>query len=140
MSAEFDLERFIAPQARDYANALSEVRAGGKRTHWMWYVFPQLAGLGTSDHAKRYAISGLDEARAYLAHPTLGPRLREIAEAAVRVENKSALEIFHEPDDLKLHASATLFAQVSSPGSVFHRLLDRFFGGQPHAKSLALLR
>lgn len=113
--------------------------AGDKRTHWMWYVFPQLAGLGTSDHARLYAISGLDEARAYLAHPTLGARLRAIAEAAVQVENKSALEIFHEPDDLKLHASATLFAQVSAPGSVFHRLLDRYFGGRPHAKTLELL-
>lgn len=96
--------------------------AGEKRTHWMWYVFP-----------------GLDEARAYLAHPTLGARLRAIAEAAVQVEYKSALEIFHKPDDLKLHASVTLFAQVSAPGSVFHRLLDRYFGGRPHAKTLELL-
>ncbi|MBY0231162.1 MAG: DUF1810 domain-containing protein [Gemmataceae bacterium] len=133
------LQRFVDAQARTYAAALAEIRAGGKRTHWMWFVFPQLDGLGSSPTARHYAIKGLDEARAYLAHPVLGPRLLECAEAALAVEGRSALDIFGSPDDLKLKSSATLFALASPPGSVFERLLAKYYGGERDAATLRLL-
>ena len=139
-----DLNRFLEAQKgsagrSDYATALDEVRAGAKVTHWMWYVFPQLAGLGLSAMARRYAIKSRDEARAYLGHPVLGPRLVECAEAALGAEGKEALDIFGAPDDMKLRSCATLFATVSPDGSVFHRLLGRFFGGRPDETTLQLL-
>ena len=136
----FDLGRFVAAQRGVYDDALAEIRAGDKQSHWMWFVFPQLAGLGRTSTAQRYAISGLDEARAYLAHPVLGARLVECAEAAIAVRDASANEIFGSPDDLKLRSSATLFAQVSPAGSPFHRLLARFDGGHPDEATLRLLR
>ena len=126
----FDLARFVAAQGANYAQALAEVRSGQKVSHWMWYVFPQIDGLGFSEMARRYAIKNLEEARAYLVHPVLGPRLTECAEAALAVEGRSALAIFGSPDDLKLKSCATLFALVSSSGSVFHRLLDKYFQGE----------
>lgn len=134
-----DLTRFVAAQASDYQTALAEIRAGRKQTHWMWYVFPQVDGLGFSSTARHYAIRGRDEARAYLDHPVLGPRLVACAEAALGVPGKSAREIFGSPDDLKLRSSATLFAAISPPGSVFHQLLDRFYGGEPDKKTLDIL-
>jgi uncharacterized protein (DUF1810 family) len=112
----FGVNRFVEAQAHDYDRALAEVRSGRKRTHWMWYVFPQLDGLGSSSMARQYAIKSRAEATAYLAHPLLGPRLIEIAEAAVAIPNRSALDIFGSPDDLKLRSCATLFAAVSRPG------------------------
>jgi uncharacterized protein (DUF1810 family) len=133
------LDRFLEAQARSYAQALAEIRAGHKVSHWMWYVFPQLDGLGSSPTARMYAIKSRAEAEAYLAHPTLGPRLVECAEAALAVKGLSAHDIFGFPDDLKLRSCATLFAQVSPAGSVFHRLIDRFFEGGPDAKTLRLL-
>ena len=135
----YDLGRFLQAQEDDYEQALSEIKAGRKRTHWMWYIFPQLDGLAFSSTSKHYAIQGLDEARAYLAHPVLGPRLIEGAEAALRVEGRSATAIFGSPDDLKLRSCATLFACVSPPGSVFERLLDKYYGGQRDQKTLRLL-
>jgi uncharacterized protein (DUF1810 family) len=135
-----DLERFVKAQARSYAQALAEIQAGYKVSHWMWYVFPQLDGLGSSPTARTYAIRSRAEAEAYLAHPTLGPRLVECAEAALSVKGRSAHDIFGSPDDLKLRSSATLFALVSRPGSVFHRVLDRYFEGKPDAKTLGLLQ
>lgn len=135
----YDLNRFVEAQRDSHEQALAEVRSGRKRTHWMWYVFPQLAGLGSSSMARRYAISGLPEARAYLGHPVLGPRLQACTEAALGVAERSAHEIFGSPDDLKLRSCATLFGQVSPPGSVFHRLLERFFGGAPDPETLRLL-
>jgi uncharacterized protein (DUF1810 family) len=134
-----NLARFVAAQENSHRQALAEVRAGRKRTHWMWFIFPQLAGLGHSPTAQFYGITGRAEAEAYLAHPLLGPRLVECAEAAVRVEKLSALEVFGSPDDLKLRSCATLFASVSPAGSVFHRLLERYFKGEPDARTLALL-
>jgi uncharacterized protein (DUF1810 family) len=134
----FNLDRFITAQADAYARALAEIRAGRKQSHWMWFVFPQIAGLGESDMTRRYAIGTLDEARAYLEHPILGPRLLEISEAAVTLGGSSARDVFGTPDDLKLRSSATLF-DVVSPGAVFGRLLDTFFDGQPDAKTLALI-
>ena len=135
----YDLKRFLDAQAGDYDRALAEITAGRKESHWMWYVFPQFAGLGFSETSRRYAIRSVDEARAYLAHPVLGPRLLACAEAALAVRAKSAHEIFGSPDDLKLKSCATLFAAVSEKGSVFDHLLDRFFGGGRDDKTLGLL-
>jgi uncharacterized protein (DUF1810 family) len=134
-----DLARFVAAQREVHAQALAEIRAGHKRNHWMWFVFPQLDGLGSSPMARRYAIRGLAEAEAYLRHPVLGPRLRACAEAAVEVPDRTARDIFGTPDDLKLRSCATLFARVSPAGSVFHRLLDRYFAGEPDRRTLELL-
>src|SRR3954468_12248130 len=113
-----DLSRFVEAQRSTYEQALAELRSGRKRTHWMWYIFPQLAGLGRSATARRYAIESLEEARAYLEHPLLGPRLIACAAAVCEIEGRSAYEIFGSPDDLKLHSSATLFARVSPPRNV----------------------
>lgn len=135
----FDLNRFVEAQERDFARALSEIRGGRKCSHWMWYIFPQLDGLGFSATTRRYSIKNLSEAQAYLNHPILGPRLVQCAEAALRVEGRSALKIFGSPDDMKLRSCATLFASVSPPGSPFHRLLERFFEGQADARTLELL-
>jgi uncharacterized protein (DUF1810 family) len=134
-----DLNRFVRAQEQDYARALAEIRSGRKRTHWMWYIFPQLDGLGFSATARRYAIRSLDEARAYLEHPVLGPRLVECAEAVLAVQGRSVREIFGTPDDLKLRSCATLFAEVSAEGSVFHRLIQVYFGGAPDGRTLTLL-
>jgi len=135
----YDLARFVRAQERDYGKALSEIRDGRKRSHWMWYIFPQFDGLGVSSTSIHYAIKSVGEAEAYLRHPVLGPRLLEIAQAAVEVEGRSALAVFGTPDDMKLQSCATLFASVSPAGSVFQRLLDRYFGGEPDDKTLGLL-
>ncbi len=135
----YDLDRFVRAQESDYEQALSEIRSGRKRTHWMWYVFPQIDGLAFSSTSKHYAIKSVGEAKAYLDHPILGPRLLECAEAVLRVEGRSAREIFGSPDDLKLRSCATLFACVSPPGSVFDRLLGKYYGGGRDGKTLQLL-
>ena len=135
----FHLDRFVRAQADDYEEALAEIRRGRKATHWMWYIFPQLDGLGFSSTAKHFAIRSLDEARAYLDHPLLGSRLIECAEAALGVEGRSATEIFGNPDDLKLRSSATLFACVSPPGSVFEQILAKYYQGVRDGKTLQLL-
>jgi uncharacterized protein (DUF1810 family) len=135
----FNLSRFVLAQQENFEEALAEIRGGRKRTHWMWYVFPQLDGLAFSSTSKHYAIKSLAEARAYLAHPVLGPRLLECAEAAVGVEGRSATAIFGSPDDLKLRSCATLFACVSPPGSVFDRLLAKYYSGERDLKTLRLL-
>jgi uncharacterized protein (DUF1810 family) len=134
-----DLDRFVDAQARNYAEALAELRAGQKRTHWMWYVFPQFAGLGRSPMAQRYAIRSIAEAEAYLRHPILGPRLIESAEALLAGHRRSAREIMGSPDDAKLRSSATLFSRVAPAGSPFHRLLDKFFDGEPDRGTLELI-
>ncbi|MFQ3615650.1 MAG: DUF1810 domain-containing protein [Cyanobacteriota bacterium] len=131
----FDLNRFVKAQTSDYARALAEIRQGKKRSHWMWYIFPQRAGLGFSAMSQHYAIKSLAEAQAYLQHPVLGARLIECAEAVLQVNGRSAYEIFGSPDDLKLRSCATLFAQISPAGSVFHRLLDQYFQGEPDVYS-----
>ena len=130
MNDIYDLDRFVRAQQDDYERALSEITSGQKRTHWMWYIFPQLDGLALSPTAKRYAIKSVEEARAYLEHPILGPRLLDCAEAVVRVEGRSATEIFGSPDDLKLKSCATLFSCVAPPGSVFDRLLEKVLSGR----------
>jgi uncharacterized protein (DUF1810 family) len=133
-----DLERFVTAQEGVYDTALAELRAGRKRTHWMWFVFPQIAGLGSSSTAERYAIRSLDEARAYLAHPVLGPRLHEAAAAMLAVEGRTASEILGFPDDLKLRSSMTLFAQAADEPGVFQQVLDRYYDGTD-PRTLALL-
>jgi uncharacterized protein (DUF1810 family) len=119
--------------------ALAEIRSGRKRSHWMWFVFPQFEGLGQSPTSRHYAIRSAGEAAEYLRHPMLGSRLVECCEALLATKDRSAHEIFGSPDDLKLHSCATLFASVSPPGSVFHRVLDRFFGGEPDPLTLRLM-
>src|SRR5678816_1631393 len=138
VSDRFGLERFVEAQAGVYEQACAELRAGEKRTHWMWFVFPQIRGLGSSPMAQRYAIASLDEARAYLAHPVLGPRLLACAEAALQVPDRTAHDIFGRPDDVKLRSSATLFERAGGP-DVFARLLDRFFAGERDAATLERL-
>jgi uncharacterized protein (DUF1810 family) len=133
------LERFVAAQEGVYPAVVAELRAGRKTGHWMWFVFPQVAGLGSSSTARAYAVSGLDEARAYLAHPVLGPRLREAAELAAAVQGRTASEVFGYPDDLKLRSSMTLFARAAPQDPVFTAVLDRYFGGDPDPRTLELL-
>ncbi len=134
------LERFVRAQEGVYEAALAELRAGCKRTHWMWFVFPQVAGLGLSATAAHYAIADLAEARAYLEHPLLGPRLEECAEAVLGVSGRTAHQILGSPDDLKLRSSMTLFALVAPPGSVFRRVLEKYYGGKPDPRTLELLQ
>lgn len=134
-----DLKRFVLAQEGVYEQALSEIRRGRKQSHWMWFIFPQIDGLGFSSMAKRYAIQSSAEAVAYLNHPVLGPRLIECTEAALSVEGRTALDIFGSPDDVKLRSCATLFEAVSSPGSAFERLLDKYYAGKRDSKTLEIL-
>ena len=130
MSDSFGLARFVdAQDGGTYDSALAEVRAGAKRGHWMWFVFPQLTGLGRSPTAQHYAISGLPEAQAYLAHPVLGPRLVEIARALTELGGSDAVRIFGPVDAQKLHSSMTLFARADPGQPVFRAVLDQYFGG-----------
>jgi uncharacterized protein (DUF1810 family) len=133
-----DLERFVRAQSGVYDDALAEIKGGRKRSHWMWFVFPQIAGLGSSPTARRYALSGPGEAQAYLAHPVLGPRLTEISQAMLAVDGRSAEEILGYPDDLKLRSSMTLFAHVAEDPSVFEAVLERYYDG-PDQRTLDLL-
>ena len=135
----YDLERFVAAQDPVWDRVRAELARGRKASHWMWFAFPQLAGLGSSSTARAYAVSGLDEAQAYLAHPVLGPRLREAAELAAAVEAGTASEVFGYPDDLKLRSSMTLFARAAPQDPVFTAVLDRYFGGDPDPRTLELL-
>ena len=134
-----DLNRFVKAQEHLYEQALSEILGGRKRTHWMWFIFPQIDGLAVSPTSMRFSIKGVEEARAYIDHPVLGPRLLMCAEAAVGVAGRSATEIFGSPDDLKLRSCATLFASVMPPGSVFDRLLAKYYAGARDDSTLRLL-
>ncbi len=137
MSEPYDLQRFLDAQNEGgtYERALTELRAGRKTSHWMWFLFPQIEGLGRSPMAQRYAIGSAAEARAYLAHPVLGPRLRECAEALLEVEGRSAEQILGPVDALKLRSSMTLFAPVASD-DLFQRVLDRYYGGVPDPETV----
>lgn len=135
----FDLQRFVDAQANVYGTVLDELRDGRKRSHWMWFVFPQLRGLGRSPTAVRFSISSIDEARAYLSHPLLGSRLRECARLVSVIEDRTAGEIFGRPDDMKLHSSMTLFARASEDNGDFTAVLDVFYAGQEDPATLALL-
>lgn len=141
MPAESGLERFVRAQdsGDTYAAALSELRGGRKRTHWMWFVFPQLAGLGRSPTARHHAIRGLDEARAYLAHPVLGPRLRECAQAVAELPASDAEQVFGPVDGQKLHSSMTLYALADPGEPSFRSVLARYFEGAADPATLRLL-
>lgn len=134
-----ELERFLVAQESVHETALAELRAGRKCSHWMWFEFPQLAGLGHSPTAQFYAIRNTAEARAYLAHPVLGPRLVECCAAMLANAGRTAREILGSPDDLKLRSCATLFATVAPAGSAFEHVLQTFYGGEPDPRTLALL-
>ena len=136
---QFDLERFVTAQEPVYRAVVEELRQGRKRTHWMWFVFPQIAGLGHSAMAQQYAIASADEAAAYLAHPVLGPRLRECAALVEAHADLSIDMIFHAPDDLKFHSSMTLFADVAPDEALFQTCIDTFFDGRPDEATLARL-
>ena len=136
----FDLDRFVRAQDGVHAVALAELRRGRKSSHWMWFVFPQLAGLGRSATAERYAVTGPDEARAYLAHPVLGSRLAEVTDAAATAPASSVDALMGGIDALKLRSSMTLFAAVAPDPAPFRRVLDRWWDGAEDDRTLALLR
>lgn len=135
----FNLLRFVDAQQPIFDRVLEELRAGRKTSHWMWFIFPQLSGLGRSETADRYAISGAEEASAYLQHDVLGPRLEECVSALLLHDNKTALQILGFPDDLKLRSSLTLFASVAPDKLQFQQAIDRFYAGEADAKTLRLL-
>ena len=136
---DYNLERFVDAQNGAYERALSELRAGRKRSHWMWFIFPQMAGLGTSTMAEKYAIRSAEEATAYLADPVLGSRLQRCVDAILDIEGLSAHDMFGSPDDLKLRSSMTLFAAISEHGSPFHKVIDRFYHGEYDQRTIQLL-
>jgi len=133
------LNRFIQAQEDVYELALAELQSGKKRSHWMWFIFPQIDGLGFSQTSKHFAIKSIEEAKAYLEHPILGPRLLECAEAVMKFEGRSANDIFGSPDDSKLKSCATLFDYIAGPGLVFDRLLEKYCQGRRDGKTLKLL-
>ena len=135
----FDLDRFVAAQANDYDQAFAELRAGRKRTHWIWYILPQFQGLGSSRMSRTYAIGSLAEAQAYLAHPILGPRLEACVVAMNSLSAESAVDVLGEIDAAKFRSCATLFAEAAGSNSVFTAALDKYFQGQPDRKTLSLL-
>ena len=139
MKATTDLNRFIDAQAADYQRALAEIRNGRKRTHWMWYVFPQIQGLGLSETARFYALKDAREAAAFLAHPVLGPRLLEISTALLGLATGNATTVMGSPDDLKLRSCMTLFAALPGTPPVFQQVLDKFYGGARDEKTLRIL-
>jgi len=132
----YNLERFVLAQDTIYPQVVSELRSGMKTSHWMWFIFPQMRGLGRSPVSIEYAISSREEAAAYLQHPVLGPRLKECTQLVLDVENRSAEEIFGSPDDMKFRSSMTLFAQVSAGDDIFIRALQQYFGGVPDQLTL----
>jgi uncharacterized protein (DUF1810 family) len=135
----FDLHRFVSAQHGVHDRALAELRSGRKRSHWMWFVFPQVAGLGRSTTARHYAVTGLPEARAYLAHPVLGPRLLDAAAAAVEAPARSAEDLFGGIDAVKARSSMTLFARAADDPAPFRSVLERWFGGDEDPATLRLL-
>lgn len=138
-SDEFQLSRFVEAQSSSYSTALEELKTGEKRSHWMWFIFPQVAGLGSSSMAQQYAIRSRVEARAYLEHPILGSRLRECVDALLEVEGVSAEQIMGHPDFLKLNSSMTLFAEISDTEHRFERLLEKYYAGRRDQNTLKIL-
>lgn len=139
MSTVSDLKRFTDAQQSSFATALSEIQNGKKRSHWMWYIFPQIHGLGVTPTSQYYAIRSLQEAKDFLADPYLGGNLIKITSALLDLDTNNASAVFGFPDDLKLRSSMTLFALVSEEGSVFHGVLDKFFGGRMDSRTLQML-
>ena len=135
----YDLKRFLSAQEGVYERALAELKGGQKRTHWMWFIFPQIEGLGDSPTSRRYSIKSTEEARQYLNHPVLGKRLLECTEAVVALKGGSLSEIFGYPDDMKFKSSMTLFEKIAGSGSVFSLALDRYCNGERDGTTLRLL-
>lgn len=136
---KYDLQRFLDAQEGNYSTALAEIRSGKKRSHWMWFIFPQIKGLGRSETSKRYAISDLHEAATYLKHPVLGVRLLEITNALLQLNTRDPNIIFGKPDDAKLNSSMTLFAALPAANPVFQEALDKFFDGKKDIKTLEII-
>lgn len=134
------LKRFVEAQARSYPDAVKELRNGRKTSHWMWYIFPQIAGLGFSETSKFYALNDVDEARRYLTHEVLGPRLIELSTIVLGVQGKTAYQIFGSPDDLKLKSCMTLFSLVENTDPVFDQVLAKFFAGERDGKTLKIVQ
>ncbi|MGV3706418.1 MAG: DUF1810 domain-containing protein [Arcticibacter sp.] len=139
MTSAYNLERFVSAQENDYESALSEITNGRKRSHWMWYIFPQIQGLGFSQTSRFYALKDLQEAEAFLDHEVLGSRLLRITSELLQLEESDAHQIFGSPDDLKLKSSMTLFASVDGADPVFQAVLDKFFNGAKDTKTLSLI-
>lgn len=137
---DYNLERFLIAQQTYYCTALQEIKSGQKRSHWMWFIFPQIAGLGYSETARYYAIKDLDEAKAYMEDYTLGTNLIEISEALLEVESSDEDEVMGWPDNLKLKSSMTLFALAKAECEVFQKVLDKFFGGEQDQKTIEILQ
>lgn len=140
MENKIDLSRFIQAHKTSFQSALNEIKNARKETHWMWYIFPQIHGLGMSETSQYYAITGIEEAKAFLNDSYLGGNLQEICLALLSLESSNAAVIFGYPDDIKLKSSMTLFAAVSGEGSVFHQVLDKFFGGNQDQRTLAIIK
>ena len=138
MSDPFDLNRFISAQEGVFDRALAELRGGLKRSHWMWFIFPQIEGLGHSPTTRFYSLKSLEEARQYLSHPLLGTRLKGCCEAVLAVQGRSASDIFGHPDDWKLQSSMTLFELVSEPQSIFSRVLEKYYQGKRDTRTLQI--
>ncbi len=134
-----DLKRFLDSQANDFERALAEIKRGRKQSHWMWYIFPQIAGLGSSETSRFYAVKDRAEAELYLAHPVLGARLVEISEALLEIEGKTANQIFGSPDDMKLKSSMTLFGALKNTNPIFQSVLDKYFNGTNDLRTLQLI-
>lgn len=134
------LQRFLDAQEHTYNQAYAEIKRGRKTTHWMWFIFPQVAGLGYSETSRHYAISGLSEAKSYMDHQILGKRLLDITDLLLQIKDKSAYEIFGSPDDLKLRSCMTLFSSVPGASPLFQQILDRYFGGMRDPKTDFFLR
>ena len=139
MNDPFNLQRFVAAQDSVYGSVVAELQAGRKESHWMWFVFPQIQGLGYSGMAVKYAIASAAEARAYLEHPVLGPRLRECVKLVLAIEDASAWDIFGSPDDLKFRSSLTLFAEAATDHQLFRAALEKYFESEPDSLTLQLL-
>ena len=139
MADPFDLQRFVDAQAPVYEQVRRELKVGRKQSHWMWFIFPQIAGLGQSPMSVRFAIASLDEAKAYLAHPVLGPRLTECARLTLDLEARTARDIFGSIDEMKFRSSMTLFARAAPDEAAFQRCLDKYFAGSPDPATLARL-
>ena len=134
-----DLKRFLDAQENDFERALAEIKRGRKQSHWMWYIFPQIAGLGSSETSRFYAVKTKAEAELYLAHPVLGARLVEISEALLEIEGKTANQIFGSPDDMKLKSSMTLFGALKNTNPIFQSVLDKYFNGTNDLRTLQLI-
>ena len=140
MTSPYNLKRFTDAQESRFSIALNEIKNGRKQSHWMWFIFPQIAGLGFSEMSKLYAINDINEASLYLAHPVLGKRLIEISKALLDVEGKTASQVFGSPDDMKLKSCMTLFSSLENTNPVFEAILAKYFGGTKDAKTLQLIK